>query len=353
MMLLAHFRVVRAAYEGLKAVLPRTSYHQAGSENVHVHQRKSVPARAPSYGKYATLLPTDAGVESPLSHSCGTAEAALQSTSNGGDMKGHTFESGGEKVNQHGIPSSPGGVEDNATHADEAGNEEACRGAVKSVRRESRIVLWALRDAAARVVQEETRSFARRQRWLSEFGQRQGTATTDGTGDEEGFHESSTREDEDRFDGGFQAAEGGLPWVLDARLTTAATTTTTTTTTTASSTRGTTARTATARTTATTSTARRRSQGGSTGQSTSPVSNRFSLLTVESATSPAWRFPRNPGTGVDDPDGGNVAPELEWDPKEAWESEWLHTQQEGVVRRCADGVAARWLLLPSEQLKKR
>lgn len=312
--LLAQFRVIRTAYDSLEAVLLASGDHRAGIEKVHQHG--PVASIAPSYCKHATLLPEE------------------------------------EEPKRNGIPSSPDDAEGNATYAAAADNVEpfrwSSRGAVKSARRESRIVLWALRDAAARVVQEETRSYARRRQWLSGFGQWQGTATTDET--KEAFHESSTRDDEDIFNGGYPAVEGGLPWGLATRLSTAVTTATTTTF--ASSTRGTTARTATATTTTTASSARRRIQAGRSGQSTASVSNR-SPLTVESAVYSSWRFPPNPDIDIDYPDGRNATPELEWGSEATWGSGQPHTQLEQVVRRGFDGLAVRWSLLPSEESKKR
>lgn len=383
-MLLAHFRIVRSAYEGLQAILPAPSNHRAKNESVH--QPKPVSTKATFFGKGVTLLPD------------------------------------GEEPDQHETASGRDGAEGSTTYAAESHNEETgkrcSRGAAKSVRRESRIVLWALRDAAARVVQEETRGYARRRRWLSGSGQRQGVATTDETNVEGAFHESFTREDEDRFDEGYQAADGGLPWGLNARLTTAVTADTSTTasstrgtiartstakttvsassarrrtqggsggpttredrfdqgykapeeglpwgqtprmstavtitTTTASSTRATTARTATGGTTATASSARRGTQGGCRGQSTSYVSSR-SPITLDSAVSPTWRFPCT-STGLGFPDGGDVATEVEWGSEEAWAGGKLHTQQAEVVGKIVDRVVARWPLLPSEELKKR
>ena len=381
-MLLANFRVVRAAYEGLQAVLPAPSNHQGKSENAH--QRNPSPATVSSFGKDFALLPNE------------------------------------EEPEQHESHSSRDSAVGSATCAAGADNEEtgkwSSRGAAKSVRRESRIVLWALRDAAARVVQEETRGYARRRRWLSGPRQRQG-ASTEEANIEGAFHESSTREDEDVFDDGYQAVDGGLPWGLNARLSTAGTATTSPST---SSTRCTTARastartttagfarrrtqggrsvrntiedrntfdggnqpaegglrsglnarmstaltattaassttnasTATTRTTAAASSARIRTPGGSGGQSASSVSNR-SPTTVDSAGSPTWHFPNMPGTGLDYLGDCTETPEQDWVSEEAREGGRLHTQQAEIASRFSDRVVARWPLLHSEEQKKR
>lgn len=348
-MLLANFRVVRAAYEGLKAVLPKPSNNRAGSEDVH--EREPMLTSAPFYSDGATLVPTDARINLSPSQSCGTAYTPVKATTVDGIESSFEREiprrnKDGEEPEHHGIPQNQNGVE-GTIYADEADNEEACRwynrGAAEMARREERIVRWALRDAAARVVQEETRSYARRRRWLSGLELRQGTATTDGMGFEDAFYESSAREDEGRFEREYQAEVEGLPWVVGARLSTAVTTTTNTATT-KSSTRDTTARTTTASMTATASSAIRSRRGGGSGQSTSYHSNR-SPLTVDSAVSPTWC--------VDNPDDCNVTPEPEWGSEGAWEGGRLHTQQEEVARRRTNGRVERWPLLPSEELKKR
>lgn len=100
------------------------------------------------------------------------------------------------------------------------------------------------------------------------------------------------------------------------------------------------------------SSARRRVQGGRSGQSPSSASNR-SPTTVESAFSPTWRFPNNPGTGLDYLDDCYATPELEWGSEEAWEGGQLRTQQLEFIGRTADGMKATWPLLLSEERKKR
>lgn len=305
-MLLARFRVSLAAYQRLKVLLPAPLIPRNGSET------KSATS-APPYGDDAPLLSTDSVTE--LSSPAQCEESSTWTTSS--------------------KPAKPAELE-------------------------SRIVLWALKDAAACVVQEETRRYARRRRSLSAgFGPQQGTPSTMDSTDME---EEVDEENEDGYGEGYQPAVGQLPWVIGAPLPTTATTTTTRTATTASSSTRvpTTRSTAAAGTATTASSAARRAMGSSRSSdlrpipvSTSPATDRFSL-SAASVLSPSWQSLRNAGTSYDNHPDTSTVTELQWSPEvESGDVRSVRAEEKELGGRVVNEMAAIWPLLPSEERKKR
>lgn len=306
-MLLARFRVSLAAFERLKVLLTAPLIPRNGTET-------KLAADAPPYGDDAALLSTEAMVEPSSS-----PEKCKESTS-----------------------------------------RWTSSGAAKPAERELRIVLWALRDAAACVVQEETRRYARRRRTLlsAGFGPQEGTASKMGRA---GMEEATDREDEDEdgYGGGYQAEAGKPPLKAGARVSTTADTTTTTTA--SSSKRVSTAREITTAGTATaTSSAVRRGMGCSGSSdlyplsvSTLPATDR-SPLTAASVFSPSWQYPHNAGTSLGNYHENSATTGLRWSPEVDWEVvRGLSAEEKNLGSRVVSKMAKKWLLLPSEEHKKR
>ncbi|CAN0116143.1 unnamed protein product [Scytosiphon promiscuus] len=249
--------------------------------------------------------------------------------------------------------------------------------AVDAARREAEIVVWALRDVAARVLQEEIRLYARRRRALSGSGKREETGVAKAAappaypspavplqrrdGPLNSFDASATNiateteeaghEDEDGHDGGHEGAGGGgLPWAIAARLATAdynhhAFPTTATSSSRAAAATGSSARRRTLR--------NPRSRHNSWA-SASPTTIRSSL-TATSTMSTFWQSPYNAspsGDGVDDSDN-DVMRDPDEDLEEWRGGERSRGDEHGRESRAGEGMAVRWPLLPGEERKKR
>ena len=396
-MLLARFRITRAAYERLKAVnLPVPTDLPGGGETDEHRCCETGPGSEPpsrddvAAASWSTDAAGPVATISSLNDPAVAAdgEVAQRATAGGGgggggggerqhrergaapnaDVVGTTTTPSAERTGKTTAPSAwQGGKQCGSFCGDGAGggSTRATRSskAAASARRELRIVLWALRDAAAHVVQEEMRRYARRRRGRSEVGGLcQGTRKTTNrdTPEEIGGSQSFTGDNDGVFGGRYPPPSAdGLPWVIAARLPTAVTRTTTAT---SSSRRAATARTGTARTTTTTSstgvgTMWGSSNGGGGGgsscskQSHSSVSTRSSL-TANSAASPRWCFPHDPDKPNDDeffPPGPGGASEEEW----AAGMRPKTVEEGGTNAGPANKAAVRWPLLPAEERKKR
>ncbi|CAN0308696.1 unnamed protein product, partial [Ectocarpus fasciculatus] len=313
--LLARFVAVLDAYDGLRDLVPTLSSLTCRSRKHR--QRTPATASAPPFGSDTATDDVVALLSS--SHPAAEAEVVVQSAiaSDGTERpdQGEDVASAEATKSGENAPCSTakGGPKD-------AGGSNNSSDAAQTAEREATVVLWALRDAAARVVQEEVRCFARRKRWLL-LGtvQRQretGEHRDEGRSKYSVGVESATgmgvveidRENENGV--GFQPeARGGLPWAIAAGVSPIAPTSAsfsssrtatarTTTTGTSSATDGSTGRTMTAGTRR--SSARRAMKGDNSSRggddswaSTSPTTNRSlhtAFSTVSSArSSPATR----------------------------------------------------------------
>ncbi len=394
-MLLARLRVTRAAYERIKTVLPAATGLPGGSEDER-HREAAGPAAGepPSCESTAPWSTDTAVVEaSPRGDPTVAADDAVRSGTDYGSFEKHrggeaprnagegtgqtkTEDTGSPSAWQRGERRSPScgeGAEEseaartvcrsNGNGSSSGSSRSSSRSkAAASAERESRIVLWALRDAAARVLQEETRSYARRRRARSELGgRRQGTGETNtgNTPEEEGGG-GGPESLAGGFNGGFPPAVEGLPWVIAARLPTAVSIGTITSSSTRTAT-ATTARTGTARaTTATASSAGRGTKWSSSGrgrtkQSHSSVSNQSPLTAMSAAASPGWRFPHDPGVGIDSPHDDGSYPTGPPSEEEGADGRRPEASRQGgeVGTGTASRSAVRLPLLPAEERKKR
>lgn len=372
-MLLARFARILAAYQRIKVLL--TTPLDWPSDSATVPRGESGSIRGPPLGKDFTFLSVRGEVSSPRASSdpdVTVEEKAWRSNvSSVIEYSQDTRGGAGKEARPGERGASSGGNVSTFSGEGEPGVSRVGygTGAAKAARREAEIVLWALRDAAAHVLQEEIRLYSRRRRALSGKERRGGTAaatttTTAATpapaeplqaresldsvaalATPNDLHGETGNEDEDGHCEGHEKAEGGsLAWAIAARLSTAETYAAITTAPSSSSV---------AASTSSSATVRGLSRGHSP-VSVSPTTNRSSL-TATSTIPTAWRFPNDASAivgGVEDGYNG-----IRRDPggasEEGGSGGRVREDDEEIASRLGNGMAAQWPLLPSEERKKR
>ncbi|CAM9430536.1 unnamed protein product [Ectocarpus sp. 13 AM-2016] len=220
--LLARFMAILDAYNGLRDLVPTLSSLTCRSRKHR--QRNRAAVSAPLFGSDADMTSTDVVVALPSSsRPAAKTEVVVQRAiasddterpDQGLDSREGEDGSSAEASNSGGC--TPGRTAKGGTQ-DTRGNNNSSQ-AAQTAEREATIVLWALRDAAARVVQEEMRCFARRKRWLLlRTGQRQ-REPVEGEHGDEGRSMSTVGVESPTGTGVVHQLEvaGGLPWAIAA-----------------------------------------------------------------------------------------------------------------------------------------
>ncbi|CAM9112952.1 unnamed protein product [Ectocarpus sp. 12 AP-2014] len=220
--LLARFMAILDAFNGLRDLVPTLSSLTCRSRKHR--QRNRAAVSAPLFGSDADMTSTDVVVALPSSsHPAAKAEVVVQRAIASDDTErpdqgpdSREGEDGASAEASNSGECTPGRTAKGGTQ-DTRGNNNSSEAARTAVR-EATIVLWALRDAAARVVQEEMRCFARRKRWLLlRTGQRQ-REPVEGEHGDEGRSMSTVGVESPTGTGVVYQLEGaeGLPWAIAA-----------------------------------------------------------------------------------------------------------------------------------------
>ncbi|CAM9133217.1 unnamed protein product, partial [Ectocarpus sp. 4 AP-2014] len=220
--LLARFMAILDACNGLRDLVPTLSSLTCRSRKHR--QRNRAAASAPLFGSDADMTSTDVIIALPSSsHPAAKTEVVVQRAIASDDTERpdqgpHSREGqdGASAEARNSGECTPGRTAKGGTQ-DTRGNNNSSE-AAQTAERETAIVLWALRDAAARVVQEEMRCFARRKRWLLlRTGQRQ-REPGEGEHGDEGRSMSTVGVESPTGTGMVYQPEvaGGLPWAVAA-----------------------------------------------------------------------------------------------------------------------------------------
>ncbi|CAB1110263.1 unnamed protein product [Ectocarpus sp. CCAP 1310/34] len=210
------------AYNGLRDLVPTLSRLTCRSRKDRPRNRAA--ASAPLFGSDADMTSTDVVVALPSSsHPAAKTEVVVQRAIASEDTErpdqgpdSREGEDGASAVAPNSGECTPDRTAKGGTQ-DTRGNNKSSE-AAHAAEREMTIVLWALRDAAARVVQEEMRCFARRKRWLLfRTGQRQ-REPGEGEHGDEGRSMSTVGVESPTGTGVVYRPEvaGGLPWAIAA-----------------------------------------------------------------------------------------------------------------------------------------
>ncbi|CAM9856752.1 unnamed protein product, partial [Ectocarpus sp. 8 AP-2014] len=218
--LLSRLMAILDAYNGLRDLVPTLSHLTCRSRK---HRRRNrAAASAPLFGSDAAMTSTNGVVALPSpSHPAAKTEVVVQRAIGSDDTErpdqGPDSREGEDAASAE-APNSgeytPGRTPKGGTQDTRGSNNSS--EAAQTAEREAAVVLWALRDAAARVVQEEMRCFARRKRWLLlGTGQRQREPEEHG---DEWYSKSTVGVESPTGTGVVYQPEvaGGLPWVIAA-----------------------------------------------------------------------------------------------------------------------------------------
>ncbi|CBN74823.1 hypothetical protein Esi_0043_0102 [Ectocarpus siliculosus] len=218
--LLSRLMAILDAYNGLRGLVPTLSNLTCRSRK---HRRRNRAAASPPlFGSDAAMTSTDGVVALPSSsHPAAKTEVVVQRAIVSDDTERPDQGPDSREGEDAASAEAPNSGKCTPGRTPKGGAQDARRGnnsseAAQAAEREATIVLWALRDAAARVVQEEMRCFARRKRWLLVgTGQRQREPEEHG---DEGRSKSTVGVESPTGTGVVYQPEvaGGLPWAIAA-----------------------------------------------------------------------------------------------------------------------------------------